>query len=190
MKALVGFFAVLATSAVAVAADGPSCVPFDRTPACCPHEPPTCCAAEVAAPIDDSAVAQICGAKQAKGQSNAMQSCKRYYTKGDVQAEIVFGRQPGDDAALAKLRIGMTEGRARVSDVQIRGAQQAFLVRTLDETGRLEKTSVWAHVGAEIVYVEAERTVCDETQVTQLLVHAIERLAPPRTQAIVAHTRG
>jgi hypothetical protein len=169
------------------AAEGPACTPFERTPACCPHAPAACCAPEVSTPVDDALVAQVCGAKHPKGETNAMQACKRYFTIEDAQVEVVFGRQPGDDGAFGKLRASLNQGHARVSELQVPGAARAFLVRTLDDSGHVESSSAWARVGSEIVHVEAEHAVCDDSQVPRLLARAIERLQPKRSQVAPAH---
>jgi hypothetical protein len=173
----------VATTAPAHAADGPSCTPFERAAACCPHPPVACCTPEVSTPVDNEAVAQICGAKHPRGEANALQSCKRYFTVDDVPAEVVFGRQPGDDAAFDRLRAGLNVGHSRVSDLQIAGAAHAFLVRTLDDHGQVESSSAWARVGSEIVHVDAERAACDDAQVPRLLARAILRLEQKRSQA-------
>jgi hypothetical protein len=177
----------VAITTLAFAADGPACTPFERVAACCPHPPVACCTPEVSTPVDDAAVVQICGAKHPKGEANGMQACKRYFTVEDVQAEVVFGRQPGDDAAFGKLRASFNEGHSRVSDLQVAGAARAFLVRTLDDNGHVESASAWARVGSEIIHVDAEHAVCDEHQVSRLLAHAIERLQPKRSQAAPVH---
>jgi hypothetical protein len=180
MRSSLALVALLAGSP-AFAADGPACKTFDPSPACCPHPPPTCCEPSVAAPVDDAAVAQVCGAPQPKGQAGGLNLCKHYYERGDLVGEVAFGREPGDAAAFDKLQKTVAGARSRVEAATIAGTQRAFVIRQTDETGKLERTSVFALVGAEIVHLDVEHNVCDGTQTLRLFQRALERLrtTPP-----------
>ena len=167
--------AVVLTSGAA-GADGGACKTFDPTPACCPHPPAQCCSPALAAPVEEADVVQTCGAPPSKGQGAAFNVCKRYFDRGDVIGEVTFGQEAGDVAAFDKLRTSLTSGRARLEPASISGATKAFVVRQLDDTGRPSRVSVWALVGAQIVHLEADRNVCDESQVLRLMNRALERL--------------
>jgi len=161
---------------------GPMCKIFDRTPSCCPHPPPQCCAPELSTPLDDDSIGKICGATLPKGQASGLNVCNHYFTRGEEIGEVSFGRELGSVASFEKLRTELAGGRSKVSVVTVAGAKQAFLLRQTDELGKLERSSAWAWVGTEIVHIEAERNACDEDQVLRLLARAIERLpasAPP-----------
>lgn len=164
-------------------ADGPACKTFDRSPPCCPHPPPQCCPAPVAGPLDDETVAQVCGAQAPKGQTSSLNTCKRYFVRGEAIAEVAFGRELGDAKAFDKLRADLAGPRALASAATVAGAARAFVLREVDETGAPQRASAWALVGAEILHVQAERGACDDEQVQRLLARAVERVARPATTA-------
>jgi hypothetical protein len=157
-------------------ADGPACRTFERTPACCPHPPPTCCPALVGGPLDDATVLQVCGTAVVKGQTGTANQCRRYFERDALVGEVVFGREPGDAGALEKMRAGFGGARARVETVTVVGTQRAFVLRQTDETGKVERVSVWALVGSEIAHLEVERSLCGEDQALRLFARAIERM--------------
>jgi len=180
---LVRWFAALAVAAATVpasAAEPAACTTYDRAPACCPHPPPQCCAVEQATPLDDRAVAEICGATVPKGQAAGMGECKRYYERKDGIGEIGFGRELGDVAAFEKLRTSLSGARSRVTAATLPGAVRAFVLRELDERGQATSTAAWVLTpGNEIVHVQAEQTICNDQQVLQLLQRALSRSTRP-----------
>jgi hypothetical protein len=169
---------VLAASVVtdsdAVAAG--QCQTFSRAPPCCPHPPPQCCPAPVSTPIDDALVQSVCGPGEAKGETYELDECKRYYARGDQLAQVAFGRQPGDAAALAKIRKGLAGPGAQLADVVVAGVKGAFVMRALDEKGATDQVAVWALAGAEIVHLDVEVAACNEAQAVTLFSRAIERM--------------
>lgn len=164
----------LLLSGVAGAAE---CQTFDRSPACCPHAPPVCCPADLASTVDDMLVAQACGGAGApKGQSQLLDECRHYYGHDDVIGEVLTGRQPAATSAFDAMRARLTSPRAQVASIAVAGAQHAFIVRNVTETGALERTAAWALVGGEMIHVEAEVEACTAPQVEVLLARMIERL--------------
>lgn len=166
-----------------------SCHAYDRSPTCCPHPPPQCCPPELAQHLDDSLVASVCGgAGTPKGESTMLGECRHYYAHDDLIGEVLFGRQPADGAAFDKLRAQLTSPRGQVSTVTVPGAQRAFVVRAVTETGALERTSAWALVGNEMIHVEAEVAACTAPQVEVLLGRAIARLHDGKTMKTTSTT--
>lgn len=152
------------------------CRTFDRTPACCPHPPPVCCPAEMAAPIDDALVHAVCGPSEAKGESYSLEECNRFYGTKDLIGQISFAKMAGGAPKLAAIRKELAGPRATLVDLRVPGAARAFLVRDLDEHGTAERVSLWGLVGDEVVHVAAEVSVCTETQAIALFKRAIERM--------------
>jgi hypothetical protein len=177
MRRAPAFLCLLLATSAASAADTPpvSCQTFERAPACCPHPPPSCCPASLAAPLDDALVGEVCGGAAPKGQNAAFNACKRYYQRGADVGEVVLGREPGDRSTFDKIRTQMSSGGGQASAIKLAGADAAFVLRELDEAGRVQRSSAWALSRGEIVHVEAERAACDDTQVVRLLERALQR---------------
>ena len=185
---MVGLCLILWGPAVAHAAD-PTCHTYDRSPTCCPHPPPQCCPPAIAQSVDDAVVAEVCGgAGVPKGESTMLGECRRYYAHDDFIGEVLFGRQTGDAAAFDKVRAQLTSPRGQVSTVTVQGAQHAFVVRAVTETGALERTSAWALVGNELFHVEAEVAACTAPQVEVLLGRAIARLREEKNMKTTSMT--
>ena len=173
-------------ASVAFAADGPACRTYDAALACCPHPAPSCCAPPVRQALDDASVLTICGAATPKGEAAGIETCKRYYGRGETVGEVSFSRQAGGAAKFENLRASLAGERSRISPATVAGAKSAFVLRELDDSGALERSSAWALVGTEVLSIEAERGVCDDAQVIRLLTRAIERVrgeTPPRPAA-------
>ncbi len=167
---------LLLAGASALADEASVCKPLDRTPSCCPHPPPQCCAPEVSEPLDEAGVAQICTGVTAKGEHAGIGACFRYFARGDRTGEVQFSRESGDAAAFEKRKVALLSPSSRVSAATVPQAQRAFVLRELDEKGVVERSAIWALVGREIVHVGAETEACNEDQVMRLLHRAIERM--------------
>jgi hypothetical protein len=63
-----------------------------------------------------------------------------------------------------------------VDPVAVVGAQRAFVLRQLDDNGKVERVGIWGLVGGEIAHLESERNLCGEEQVLRLFARAIERM--------------
>jgi hypothetical protein len=169
-------FALFATGTASAGEGASSCHPYDATPPCCPHPPPQCCPADTSAPLDEASIVQICGGLTVKGEASGLNACNRYFTRGDRKVVVTYGREPGDAAVFAKRRADLSSPTGKTTTVSVAQTQAAFSLRELDDTGGIERSSVWALVGREIVHVEAEHVACDEAQVLKLLQRALERM--------------